>query len=107
MKHVVVLVTCKNTRQAKRIANALVAQHLVACVNIVPRIESVYWWQGKVERSSEVLLIMKTTRIRFPAVVKRVKELHSYTVVEVIAIPIVAGNLAYMRWIDASVRHAV
>lgn len=101
--HVVVFVTAKDMREAKKIADTLVEKKLIACANIIKGIESVFWWEGKVDRSKEVLLIMKTKRSVLARVVKAVKACHSYSVPEVIALPIIAGNRGYLRWIDASV----
>ena len=101
--HYVVFVTTKNADQAKRIAQKLVANKLVACVNIVSGIRSLFWWQGKVCHEKETLMIIKTKKSCFKKLVKAVKSLHSYTVPEIIALPIVEGNEDYLKWIDASV----
>ena len=101
--HVVVFVTAKDRKEAKTIADTLVQKKLIACANIVKGIESVFWWAGKVDRCKEVLLIMKTKKSLLSKVVKAVKAAHSYSVPEVIAVPIIAGNRDYLRWIDASV----
>ena len=102
--YIVVFVTCTGPAQAKKIASSLVAGKLVACVNIVPAVRSLFWWKGKVDKAAEVLLVIKSKRSAFPRIAKLVKSLHSYTVPEIIAMPIVAGNKDYLEWIDESVR---
>ena len=96
----VVLVTASSRPEARRIARSLLEKRLVACANIVPGIESHYWWQGKLDCSREWLLILKTRRARFAAVEKLVKQLHSYQVPEIIAVPLVAGQRDYLRWLS-------
>jgi periplasmic divalent cation tolerance protein len=102
--YIVIFVTCVSSAQAKKIASALVSKKLAACVNIVPAVRSLFWWQGKVDKAAEVLLIIKSRRSAFPRIARLVRSLHSYTVPEVIAMPIVAGNKEYLEWIDESVR---
>ncbi|MEW6359144.1 MAG: divalent-cation tolerance protein CutA [Planctomycetota bacterium] len=99
-KHIVVFVTAPNGEEAAKIARAVVEERLVACGNITQGIRSIYRWQGKVCDDAEVLLIMKTRRDLFERLAARVKELHSYEVPEIIALPIVAGSAAYLKWID-------
>lgn len=102
---VVVLVTCANRAEARKIARALVGKRLAACVNIVAgRVESVYRWKGKVERAQEILLVIKTTRARYAALEREVRRLHSYETPEVIALPIAAGSKAYLDWVSENVR---
>jgi periplasmic divalent cation tolerance protein len=99
---IIVMVTCSNAVEAETIANALLEEHLVACVNIAGRIRSLFHWQGAISRESESLLLMKTTEARFEALARRVKELHSYEVPEIIAMPIRVGNPDYLAWIRES-----
>jgi periplasmic divalent cation tolerance protein len=102
---VVVLVTCGSAKEARRIAKAVVEQKLAACVNIPnARVHSIYRWKGRVESSEEFLLVMKTSRRRFAALQKKITELHSYDVPEIIALPIVGGARSYLGWIADSVR---
>jgi periplasmic divalent cation tolerance protein len=102
---IVVLVTCGSSKEARKIARALVEQRLAACVNVLPgRVESVYRWKGKVESAKEILLVVKTARGRFAALQRAVRELHSYDVPEVIALPIADGSRDYLAWISDSVR---
>jgi periplasmic divalent cation tolerance protein len=102
---VVVLVTCGSAKEARRIAGALVEQKLAACVNILDsRVQSIYRWNGKVESAREFLLVIKTSRRRLAVLQKKIEQLHSYDVPEIIALPIVAGSRGYLAWINESVR---
>jgi periplasmic divalent cation tolerance protein len=94
-----ILVTAGSETEAETIAKTLVEERLVACVNIVNPIRSIYRWEGKIADDREWLLIMKTRAARFAAVEARVKVLHSYQVPEVIAVPIQVGAEAYLQWI--------
>lgn len=100
---VMVFVTASDEAEATRIGGALLDERLAACVNTAP-VDSRYWWQGRVEEAQEVLLIIKTARRLLPAVIDRVRALHSYSVPEVVAVPVVGGNPAYLDWIEESVR---
>ena len=101
--HCVVLITTKSSPEARRIAQKLIEKKLVACVNIVAKIQSFFRWQGKVCSEQEALMIIKTRKSCFKSLVQAVKSLHSYSVPEIIALPIVEGNADYLKWIDASV----
>ena len=96
---IVVLVTCGSEEEALKIANALVEGHLAACASLVAPLRSIYRWEGKVWDEKEWLLIIKTEKHRFEALEKRVKSLHSYSVPEIISLPIVEGSSAYLNWI--------
>jgi len=96
-----VFVTVGKVEEAEKIANALVEEKLAACCNMVPAIRSIYRWQGQICRDSETLLIFKTRRALFERLRARVKELHSYTVPEIVALPIVEGHRPYMEWLQA------
>jgi periplasmic divalent cation tolerance protein len=96
--YIVVYVTAPQD-EAVDLAKTLVEERLVACVNLVPGLRSIYWWQGKVEDEPEVLCIMKTRSNLFESLRDRVREMHSYEVEEIIALPIVAGNPPYLDWI--------
>lgn len=99
MEFAVVLVTAKDQEEAGMIASSLVESRLAGCVNIVPQVRSVYAWEGRVCDESEALLIIKTRRENVSEVTVRVKQLHSYTVPEVIALPIVEGSSDYLKWL--------
>jgi len=100
----IVLTTASSEEEAAKIAHQLVERRLAACVNIVPRVESIYRWQGKVESAEEWLLIVKTTAERFPAVRDAIRELHSYELPECIALTVDDGSLPYLNWLGDSVR---
>jgi periplasmic divalent cation tolerance protein len=100
---IVVFVTVGSAAEGERLAQALVEERLAACVNRIPNIQSVYRWEGKVEQSGEELLVIKTGRQLFTALEKRVRELHSYEVPEIIALPLIEGNEAYLRWLEEQV----
>jgi len=91
--------TAANGEEATRLADLLIGAHLAACVQILPEMESVYRWQGAIERQTEVLLLAKTTRRRFADLEREVRALHSYDVPEIVALPIVAGSAPYLRWL--------
>jgi periplasmic divalent cation tolerance protein len=96
---IVVFVTCGSEEEALKIANALVESRLAACANLVAPIRSIYRWEGKIWDEKEWLLIIKTEKHRFEELEKRVKSLHSYSVPEIISLPIVEGSSAYLNWI--------
>lgn len=98
----IVLSTAGSEDEALKIARSLVERKLAACVNIVPRIVSIYRWQGKVEESQEWLLLIKTTKEAFPLVRDAIQELHSYDVPECVEISIEDGTSAYLQWIEDS-----
>ena len=101
---IVILATCRNRLQARKIAHHLVETQLAACVNISSHFESVYRWKGEIQRDREYLLVIKTRRKLFPQVEKAVRSLHSYENPEVIALPIVEGSRDYLKWIDESLK---
>ena len=99
-----VLITAPDLKTARRLARAALVARLIACANLVPGIESHYWWQGKVESGSEVLLVMKTRRRRLAALERLLLELHPYDTPEFIVFPIASGNKRYLDWIADSVK---
>jgi periplasmic divalent cation tolerance protein len=100
----IVLTTAGSEDEARKIAHALVDRQLAACVNLVPQIESVYRWQGKVESAREWLLLIKTTAEKFSAVRDALRELHSYDLPECIVLTIDDGSPDYLQWIADSVK---
>ena len=102
--YIVVFVTCSTEKETKKIARTLVGKKLAACVNIIPKISSLYWWQGKIESSKELLLVIKTKKTHLKKLIKEVKAIHVYTVPEIIALPIIEGNRDYLDWIDNSIK---
>jgi periplasmic divalent cation tolerance protein len=98
-----VLTTTSSVEDSKKLARALVERRLAACVNIVPWIESVYRWEGKVEEAQECLLLIKTTEEAFPRLRDAIQELHSYDIPECIALAIENGSVPYLSWISRSV----
>ena len=102
--NVVILITAGTEEEAHKIADRLLTQRKAACVNIVPAVSSVFWWQDKVESDQESLLIIKTRAGLLDEIVSLVKEIHSYDVPEIIALPIVGGNQDYLDWIGKEVK---
>ena len=100
---IVVLVTTGSREEAARLADIIVTARLAACVQILPEIESVYHWKGKVERAPEILLLAKTTKENFAALEAAVRALHSYETPEIIALPITAVSQPYLEWLTANV----
>jgi len=100
---IVVIITTKDTEEAQNIAKALLKRRQAACVNIVPEVDSHFWWQDKLESEKESLLIVKTKESLLPDIIKSVKKMHSYDVPEIIALPIVGGSQEYLDWIDREV----
>jgi periplasmic divalent cation tolerance protein len=98
-KEIVIFVTAPSTRVAKTIGLKLVEERLAACVNVVPRIDSIYRWGGKVVRDRESLMVIKTVSGRFSKLKNRILRLHPYTVPEIIALPVGQGSAAYLKWI--------
>jgi periplasmic divalent cation tolerance protein len=100
----IVLSTAGSEEEARKIAHHLVEQQLAACVNIVPKIESVYRWQGKVESNREYLLLIKTSSEKFPRVSDAIRELHSYDLPECIALAVEDGSSEYLQWVEESLK---
>lgn len=99
-----VLVTAPNLTTARKLARAALEAKLVACANLVPRLESHYWWQGKLEQSAEVLLLLKTRRTHLAALEKLILSQHPYDTPEFLALPLSAGTDRYLDWLRASLR---
>ena len=101
---IIVFMTASNGEEAARLADMLVGAHLAACVQILPEMESVYRWQGKIERAAEILLLAKTTKSKFEDLEREVRALHSYDTPEIIAVPVVAGSASYLDWLIESTK---
>lgn len=97
---IIVWCNCASMEEANRVAHGIVNKRLAACVNIVPAIHSVYRWQGKIEEATEVQLMIKTRRELFADLETEIRSLHSYSVPEIIAVPIELGSQPYLDWID-------
>lgn len=101
---IVILITASSEKEAQAIAESLVEERLAACVNLVRGVESIFRWQGKISREQEVLMVVKTRGDLFVPLSARVRALHSYSVPEVIALPILEGSEDYLSWLRESTR---
>ena len=101
--YIVLSTTTSNSEEAHKIAEVLLSQRKAACVNIVPGVSSLFWWQDKLDSAQESLLIIKTKASLLNQVVTLIREIHSYEVPEIIALPIIGGNKDYLEWIDKEV----
>jgi periplasmic divalent cation tolerance protein len=99
---VVVFVTTPPGRIGQGLARSLVEKRLAACVNIIPRVDSVYRWKGKLERSKESLLVIKTSPRRLPGLIREIRKTHPYDLPEIIALPVAGGDPDYLRWVTES-----
>jgi periplasmic divalent cation tolerance protein len=104
MAYSVILMTAASEEEAGRLARMLVERRLAACVSQLPGLRSVYWWQGSVQESQEVLLIAKTLKTKVKELIKAVKREHSYAVPEVLSLPVKEGSRDYLRWITESLK---
>ena len=102
--NIIILVTASSDEEARRIADGLLTRRKAACVNIVPGVSSLFWWQGKLDSAQEILLIIKTKAALLDEIVDLVKQIHSYEVPEIIALPIIGGNQDYLEWVGAEVK---
>jgi periplasmic divalent cation tolerance protein len=102
-EYIVVLITATDAEEAENIAELLLRERLAACVNIIPDIHSSFWWEGKLDNANESLLMIKTNATRLQEIIQSVKTVHSNTVPEIIALPIIGGNQDYLDWIDNEV----
>lgn len=101
MDYCIVFVTAPKGKEGSRLARILLKDRLCACVSIIKSVESFFWWQSKINKAGESLLMIKTKHSLLKRLIKTVKEKHSYQVCEIIALPIIAGNKAYLDWIEA------
>ena len=100
---IVVLVTTRDEEEAHGIAKLLLHERKAACVNILARVDSVFWWQGHIDSTQESLMIIKSKASLLPEIVNLITGVHSYQVPEIVAIPIIGGNQDYLEWIDREV----
>jgi len=101
--YIVVFITTNTAGEAQRIATLLLEQRQAACVNIIPEVDSRFWWEGELDSAQESLLVIKTRASRLLEIINLVKGVHSNTIPEIIALPIVGGNQDYLDWIDKEV----
>lgn len=101
METLLVITNCPDEETANAIALALVEAKLAACVNILPRVQSVFRWQGVVESATEIPLLIKATSANYPALEAKIRQLHPYEVPEIIALPVTHGLPAYLNWVAA------
>ena len=94
-----VFVTVPGLKEGRRISKEILTSRLAACVTVVPDVRSMYWWEGKIVRASEAMLLVKTTKIQYQKLERKIMELHPYQVPEIIAIPLVEGLPQYLGWI--------
>ena len=99
-KHIVVFITVDSQETAQKITDKLLTERKAVCINIIPKVESYYWCQGKIENANELLLIVKTRAVLLEGLIALVKQNHPYSVPEIIALPIIGGNKDYLKWID-------
>lgn len=99
METLLIITNCPNETTANAIALAVVEARLAACVNILPRVQSIYHWQGAVESTTEIPLFIKTTAASYPALESKIRELHPYDVPEIIALPVTQALPAYLNWL--------
>jgi periplasmic divalent cation tolerance protein len=97
------LVTAPDLKTARKLARAALAARLIACANVVPRLESHYWWEGKIEKSTEVLLILKTTTTNLPALENLILSQHPYETAEFVSFPLANGSKKYLQWLTNAV----
>lgn len=101
--YIVVFITAADAGEARQISKMLLKKRKAACINIVARVDSLFWWDDKLDSAQERLLIVKTKTSLLPEITDLVKEAHSNTVPEIIAMPIIGGNQKYLQWIDNNV----
>lgn len=101
MKYIIVLMTASTKDEANKVIRVLLEEKQIVCANIIENISSLFWWNGKIEEEKEVLVIMKSTRIHFEKLSKRIMELHSYDIPEILSIPIENGSSSYLDWMKS------
>jgi periplasmic divalent cation tolerance protein len=104
MSHIIVLVTTGTREEAKKITRNLLDQKLIACANIMGPVSSLFWWKEKINQENEFLVLMKTRSALFEKLATAIKQIHSYEVPEIIAVPITKGEQSYLEWLNSSLR---
>jgi len=102
-KFAAIFVTCSSRKEADAIIDSLLRKRLVACASMISGIVSRFWWKGRIDKASEVLVMLKTRSANFKKVEREVRRLHSYEVPEIVMLPVAAGSKAYLGWIDDTV----
>lgn len=101
--YIVIFITTSGTEEAQKIAQSLLKGRRAACVNIIPEVDSRFWWEDRLDSARESLLVIKTRASLLPEIVESVRKMHSNSVPEIIALPIIGGNQDYLDWIDNEV----
>ena len=104
MRFILVLVTTSSRDEAEKIAHSLLKEKLIACANIFGPVSSLFWWESKIDAAEEYLIFMKSEERLFEEITKRVRQLHSYEVPEIIALPIINGSSSYLEWLKSSLK---
>lgn len=98
------IITVDKEETAEKIVDSLLDEHLIACGNIIPNVKSYFYWNNEKQNTNEVIVLLKTDKIKFPDLVKKIKELHPYELPEIIGIPISYGLPEYIKWVEDSVK---
>jgi periplasmic divalent cation tolerance protein len=101
--YAMVYITTSGREESEKIANILLEEKLAGCINIIPSIKSIYLWQGEIEADSESILIAKTKLERIDDIIKKVKEIHSYDIPCILAIPVIQGSMGYLEWLESEI----
>jgi periplasmic divalent cation tolerance protein len=104
-EHIIVLVTASGDVEAKKIAKRLLDDRKAACINIINGVSSLFVWQGRQQEEQESLLVIKSGASLLPQIIETVKQVHSYEVPEIIALPVLGGNEAYLEWLNSGIEH--
>ncbi len=102
--YVLIYITTSGAEEARRIGKRVVEERLAACANVIEKVHSLYWWKGKLEESSEAVLLLKTKKDKIKKIVAMVKKLHSYENPAIVAFPILEGSEEYLKWIEGEIR---
>ncbi|MDG6222246.1 MAG: divalent-cation tolerance protein CutA [Candidatus Bathyarchaeota archaeon] len=102
MKYIIVLMTVSSKSEAEDIIQKLLEEHLIACANILDAVCSLFWWKEKIEQENETLVLMKSSEELFKKLTKRIQDLHSYEVPEILALPILDGSQSYLDWMKTA-----